>query len=164
MKEGYWDLFDGIESATPQLSEKISTLVGEDPELDLYETGKDKYFFTRKNDLPNSTKIHDDFLMFICHNISSQSDKSLDPSLLSKCICFCMPPVDSREIDSAQVLYGSLIKNNLDRKICQSSATRLSFVHKFVKINLELKKILFLEIYNQLEELLDLLEKNLKNI
>ena len=133
MKEGYWDLFDGIESATPQLSEKISTLAGENPELDLYETGKDKYFFTRKNDLPNSTKIHDDFLMFICHNISSQSDKSLDPSLLSKCICFCMPPVDSKEIDSAQVLYGSLIKNNLDRKICQSSATRLSFVHKFVK-------------------------------
>ena len=133
MKKGYWDLFDGIESATPQLSEKISTLAGEDPELDLFETGKDNYFFTRKGDLPNSTKIHEDFLMFICHNISSQSDKSLDPSLLSKCICFCMPPVDSKEIDSAQILYGSLIQNNLERKICQSNATRLSFVHKFVK-------------------------------
>ena len=43
--------------------------------------------------------------MFICLNISSQSDKSLDPSLLSKCICFCMPPVDSKEIDNAQILY-----------------------------------------------------------
>ena len=133
MKKGYWDLFDGMESATPQLSEKISTLAGEEPELDLFETGKDDYFFTRKEGMPNSTKIHDDFLMFICHNISSQSDKFLDPSLLSKCICFCMPPVDSKEIDSAQILYGSFIKNNLDRKICQSSATRLSFVHKYVK-------------------------------
>ena len=70
MKNGYWDLFDGMESATPQLSEKISTLAGEEPELDLYETGKDNYFFTRKKDMPNSTIIHEDFLMFICHNIS----------------------------------------------------------------------------------------------
>ena len=88
MKKVYWDLFDAIESATPQLSEKISTLAGEDRELDLFEKGKDNYYFTRKEDLPNSTKIHEEFLMFICHNISSQSDKSLYPSLLSKCICF----------------------------------------------------------------------------
>lgn len=107
-----------MESSPPQLAEKISTLAGEDPEL--YETGKDNYFFTRKKDIPNSTLIHEDFLMFICHNISSQSDKSLDPSLLSKCNCFCMSPVDSKEIDSAQMVYGSFIKNGLKRKICQS--------------------------------------------
>ena len=133
MKKGYWDLFDGMESATPQLSEKLSTLTGEEPEIDLFETGKDNFLFTRKKNIPNSTQIHEDFLMFICHNISSQSDKSLDPSLLSKCICFCMPPIDNKEIDSAQILYGALIKNDLDRKICQTSATRLSFVHKFAK-------------------------------
>ena len=28
-----------------------------------------------------------------------------------------MPPVDSKEIDSAQILYGSLIRNDLDKKI-----------------------------------------------
>ncbi len=28
-----------------------------------------------------------------------------------------MPPVDSKEIDSAQILYGSLILNDLDKKI-----------------------------------------------
>jgi MoxR-like ATPase len=133
LKNGSWDLFDGMESSPPQLSEKISTLAGEEPELDLYETGKDNYFFTRKKNIPNSTLIHEDFLMFICHNISTQNDKSLDPSLLSKCNCFCMPPVDSKEIDSAQMLYGSFIKNGLERKICQTSATRFSFVHKFVK-------------------------------
>ena len=133
LKNGSWDLFDGMESSPPQLSEKISTLAGEEPELDLYETGKDNYFFTRKKGIPNSTLIHEDFLMFICHNISSQNDKSLDPSLLSKCNCFCMPPVDSKEIDSAQMLYGSFIKNGLERKICQTSATRFSFVHRFVK-------------------------------
>ena len=87
----------------------------------------------KKKDIPNSTYINDNFFMFICHNISSENDKCIDPSLLSKCICFCMPPIDAREIDSAQILYGSLVKNNLGRKICQSSATRLSFIHKFVK-------------------------------
>ena len=35
-----------MESSPPQLAEKISTLAGEEPELDLYETGKDNYFFT----------------------------------------------------------------------------------------------------------------------
>jgi hypothetical protein len=52
------------------------------------------------------SKIHDDLLLFICQNISSRSDKSLEKTLLIKnedracnCICFCMPPVDSKEID-----------------------------------------------------------------
>jgi len=58
----------------------------EEPELDLYETGKDNYFFTRKKDIPNSALIHEDFLVLICHNISSQSDKSLDhPNLYASC-------------------------------------------------------------------------------
>ena len=33
-----------MESAPSQLSEKISTLVGEDSELDLFEIGKDNYY------------------------------------------------------------------------------------------------------------------------
>ena len=122
-----------MESAPSQLSEKISTLVGEDSELDLFEIGKDNYYFIRKKIIPNSTQINDDFLIFICHNISFQNDKSLDPSLLSKCICFCMPPVDSKEIDSAQILYGSLVRDDLDKKISQTTAIRLSFVHRYVK-------------------------------
>ena len=117
----------------PNFQKKYQTLVGEDSELDLFETGKDNYFFTRKKNIPNSTQINDDFLIFICLNIFYQNDKSLDPSLLSKCICFYMPPVDSKEIDSAQILYGSLVRNDLDKKISQTTATRLSFVHRYVK-------------------------------
>ena len=64
-QNGSWDLFDGIETSPPHLSEKISTLVGEEPELDLYETGKENYFFKRKRDIQNSTLIHEDFQMFI---------------------------------------------------------------------------------------------------
>ena len=71
MKEGNWDLFDGMESTLSQLSEKISTFVREDSELDLFETGKDIYYFIRKKNIPNSSQINDDFLIFICHNISS---------------------------------------------------------------------------------------------
>ena len=133
MKTGSWTLFDGIETATAQLSEKISTLGGENPELDLYETGKENYFFTRKKEVENSTLIHEDFLVFISYNISSQNDKNLDHSLLSKCLCFCMTPSDSKEIDSAQIIYGSLVKNKLNSKICQTAATRFSYVHKFAK-------------------------------
>ena len=44
-----------------------------------------------------------------------------------------MPPEDSKEIDNAQILYGSLIHNDLDKKISQSTEIRLSFVHRYVK-------------------------------
>ena len=93
LKNGSWDLFDGMESSPPQLAKKNINFSREKPELDLYETGKENYFFTRKRDIPNSVLFHEDYLVLICHNISSQSDKSLDhPSLLSKCNCFCIPP------------------------------------------------------------------------
>lgn len=116
----------------PQLSEKISTQAGEDSELDLLETGKLNYFFTRE-DLPNSTKIHEDFCIFICLNVSSQSDKSIDPTLLSKCVCFCMPFVDTKEVDSSHIVYGYLRKKDLNREISQSIATRFSYLHREAK-------------------------------
>ena len=48
-----------------------------------------------------------------------------------------MPPVDSKEIDSAQILYGSLICNDLDKKISQSTEIRLW--HDIFTRNFELK-------------------------
>ena len=133
MKNGSWNLFDGMESASPQFSEKLATLAGDNPELDLLETGKANYFFTRKENVDNSIKIHENFFLFMCHNIHSQNDKSLDPSLLSKSICFCMTPTDSKDIDTAQIIYGTLIKNELKEKLCQTTATRLAYVHKYAK-------------------------------
>jgi midasin (ATPase involved in ribosome maturation) len=62
LKNGSWDLFDGIESSPPQLSEKISTLAGEEPELDLYETGKENFFFTRKKGM---SKVSITFFNFL---------------------------------------------------------------------------------------------------
>ena len=44
-----------------------------------------------------------------------------------------MSPVESKEIDSAQILYGSLIRNDLDKKISQSTEIRLSFILRYVK-------------------------------
>ena len=67
-----------------------------------------------------------------------------------------MPPVDSKEIDSAQILYGSLICNDLDKKISQSMQLDFLLYTDMLKKNLKKKKNLFQEIYNQLEEQLDL--------
>jgi hypothetical protein len=43
-------------------------------------------FFYYKNGLPFS-KIHDDLLLFICQNISSRSNKSLEKTLLIAFAC-----------------------------------------------------------------------------
>jgi len=133
LKNGKWILLDSIENSPPQLLEKINSLNGDEPELDLYETGKDNYFFTKKNSIPNSTLLHEDFFMILCYNISCENNIFFEHTLLNKYNCFCMSPIDSKEIDSAQILYGSLIRTGLEKKICQSISTRFSLVHKFVK-------------------------------
>ena len=54
-----------------------------------------------------------------------------------------MPPVESKEIYSAQILYGSLILNDLDTKISQSTEIRLSFVHRYIKEKSKKKRRIF---------------------
>ena len=65
-----------------------------------------------------------------------------------------MPPEDSKEIDSAQILYDSLIRNDLDKKLLLQ-LDFLLFID-MLKKNPKKKKNLFQEIYIQLEEHLDL--------
>ena len=72
MLKGEWVLIDGIESAPPEFVEKILSLCGDNPELDLNEYGEGLYF--TKNNLPNTKKIHNDFHLFVTYNPTSSTE------------------------------------------------------------------------------------------
>ena len=49
IKEGKWIALDGIEMASQQISEKLSSLCGEIPTLNVFESGLDDLNFNFKN-------------------------------------------------------------------------------------------------------------------
>ena len=75
MKKGFWKLCYSIENSRSQFLEKISTLIWEDSELDLFKLIKKIIIFLEKKIL-NVTQINDNFLIFISNNISSQNDNN----------------------------------------------------------------------------------------
>ena len=132
IKEGKWVLVDGIESAPPEIAQKISSLCGDDPELHLIETGKNNYFTRRE--APNSQRIHENFHLFVTYNPSSQRENiTLDSTFINKCISFTLPPIDSTPEYSAQVIHGSLTKMSYPNDIAIQIGARMSMSHQVAK-------------------------------
>ncbi|KAK8895427.1 hypothetical protein M9Y10_023891 [Tritrichomonas musculus] len=132
LKEGKWVLIDGIESAPPEIAQKISSLCGDDPELHLIERGKNNYFSRNKRE--NAQPISDNFHLFVTFNPSSQKENiSLDPTFFNKCVSFTLPPIDSTPEYSAQILHGSLVKMLYPNEIAIEIGARMSMSHKVAK-------------------------------
>ena len=130
LREGEWVLIDGIESAPNQIIEKLISLCGDNPELNIYETGKGIYF--NKNGGDNIEKIHENFHLFITCNPSKEAAKKIDKSLFSKCMTFTSPQIDSKVEDGALVLFSRLRNyNNDDINILLNLSSRLSSFHNF---------------------------------
>ena len=102
LKKGKWIVFDGIEMANIQISEKLSSLCGEAPTLNVFESGLDNLRFDSNNINPN-------FRLFIIYNPSSQNAKKIDQALFNKCIKFTLYQIDSIERDATTMLYENII-------------------------------------------------------
>jgi hypothetical protein len=70
-KDGKWVILDGIEMAPSQILEKIASLCGENPELSIFESGKDINI--------TSKDIHKNFQIFIVYNPFNKGSKIIDP-------------------------------------------------------------------------------------
>ncbi|KAK8878640.1 hypothetical protein M9Y10_005420 [Tritrichomonas musculus] len=127
MREGEWVLIDGIESAPPEIAEKIASLCGENPELNLFECGPE-FVYTRKNG------IHHDFQLFITFNpFASKDNQAIDQSFLVKSVSFTLPEVDSQSERTAQILYGSMINQSYNSSLAEQVASRLAAMHNVAK-------------------------------
>ena len=126
LKEGFWVLIDGIESANPVISDKLIGLCDDNPELDLTETGENIIFSK------NYEKINPNFHLFINYNPLNKSDTNqLNEMFLNKCITFTLSPMDSDIESSAQILYGYMKNsNNINESLCKDISSMISHIHQ----------------------------------
>lgn len=91
IRNGEWVLLDGINDAPSAIAEKISTLCGSDPELNLSEICPGLYFSKNKNSSPQN-KIHDNFHLFITNN-PFKSLPNIGQTFLDKNMAFTLHPL-----------------------------------------------------------------------
>ena len=100
IKEGKWVILDGIEMSQIQISEKITTLCDENPEINIFESGEGMHILS-KNFNPN-------YKLFITYNPYNKGSKVLSPILFNKCISFTLTNLDSDKMDVALILNKSM--------------------------------------------------------
>ena len=127
LKNGYWVLIDGIESANPIISDKLVRLCDENAELDLTETGEDLIF--SKN---STNKIHKNFHLFINYNpFNKYNNNQLNEMFLNKCITFTLVPMDVDIESSAQIIYGFMKNSNrINDSLCQEISSKVAIIHR----------------------------------
>jgi hypothetical protein len=137
LEKGEWVLFDGMESAPEEISEKCSSLNGKNGKLDLYDLGiNSSYVRVKKNEanLSEEKQINDNFFLIVSYNPNTQSEtKILNPSFMSKGITFTLTPIDYDLSSRSKVISGSLLNANYKDLIAYQIALRISNVHQFIK-------------------------------
>ena len=106
LREGKWVILDGIESAEPELYERLSTLCNLDNKiLNLFEKGPQyEYLINNKND---EFKINENFRLFITYNsYEVEQNKKLSSTFISKCLLYSLSQIDIDSKSSALVLSG----------------------------------------------------------
>ena len=131
VKKGEWVLLDGIENAPSFIAEKIVSLCGDNPEINIYE----------KDLAPINPG--EGFHLFITYNQQRTNNNNFLPkSLLDKCLLFNLKSFLDDATNISQIIYGYLINLMMDLKninIIYDIASRLSHIHKCLikKINNE---------------------------
>ena len=94
MTSGKWVILDGIESAQPELYQRISSLCDlQNQNLTMYDNGPE-YVYT-KSATKKKFRIHSDFRLFITYNpFEAEPNKRLPHSFLNKCLTFSLSKID----------------------------------------------------------------------
>ncbi|KAK9820719.1 hypothetical protein WJX74_002690 [Apatococcus lobatus] len=88
-QQGHWILLDNINSAPPEIIERLNSLMEETPSLNLYEHGTG-------HELKRSDgTIHEDFRIFATANMHRVHSHKLSAALLNRVIRIWLPALDS---------------------------------------------------------------------
>jgi len=117
MLNGNWVILDGIESAQPELYQRISSLCDlENQNLTMYDNGPEYVY--KKNSENKKLRIHPDFRLFITYNpFEVEPSKKLPQSFLNKCLTFSLGSIDENIKTTSLVLSGTFIDYKLYRNI-----------------------------------------------
>lgn len=132
LKNGDFVFFEGINYCNSNISDKLIPFIRQNQEFDLTTNGKANYIFTRLNK-ENTIKINEEFMLFMSCNTDNQNYQNLDPTLLSICPIFCLPPNDDTLENTAQILYGFMTKYGFDKVTSYNLSSRLAYVHELAK-------------------------------
>ena len=123
MTEGSLLLLDGIEAAPADFFDRLTTLIDNNPSLNLYERGNG-FFYSRDSENPER-RIHPNFRLIMTYNpVDLSSASNLSPSLLSKCTIFSMKSIDSNLNDSSLIIFGFL--NQIDFRGMEEDTSEIS--------------------------------------
>ena len=113
MISGDWVILDGIESAQPELYQRISSLCDlENQNLTMYDNGPEYVY--KKNSKKKQFRIHKDFRLFLTYNpFEVESSKRLPQSFLNKCLTFSLSQIDENIKTTSLVLAGSFMLKKL---------------------------------------------------
>jgi MoxR-like ATPase len=87
MVSGKWVLFDNLNSAPPEVVERLNSLFEDPPFLSLYEKSDGGIF--------NQSNIHPNFRIFCTANVGRIFSNKLSSALLNRCIRIWLPTLDS---------------------------------------------------------------------
>ena len=130
IKKGKWIFFDGIEMGQSILFDTISSLCGENPQLNVLGS--------ENTIILNKKKISDKFKLFLTFNPSNLGKKTLNQILFNLCARFSLTSLDTYATDSTVVIYNSRYDHNINKKLWLKISTKLASCHR---INVEKSKI-----------------------
>mgnify|MGYP002622861730 CR=1 FL=1 len=129
-ERGGWVFLDGIEMGQSILFDTISSLCGENPQLNVLDS--------ENTIILNKKKMSDKFKLFLTFNPSNLGKKTLNQILFNLCARFSLTSLDTYTTDSTVVLYNSRYEHNINKKLWLRISSKLASCHR---INVEKSKI-----------------------
>ena len=115
---GDWVFFDGVESGHPMLFDTLSSLVSENPQLNILNS--DKIVSLDKTNISAKFKF---FLSF------DPGKKSINKILFNSCARFSLCSLDSQKSDATVVVYNSLFEADVNVALWKKISAKLAACH-----------------------------------
>ena len=139
LEKGEWILIEHIESAPPEIIQKLIPLTSENPEIKIIQGTKEIIYKYKTNEENNSQSLEQNiryidpnFRIFFTYDPENEEFK-INQKLLINCISFTLPENDLFFENSAQISYGLFRKNKYNKIFSKELAIKLTQAHQMVK-------------------------------
>ncbi|CAF3100629.1 unnamed protein product, partial [Rotaria sp. Silwood2] len=139
IREGWWILLDNVNSAPPEVLERLNSLTEDNPMLSLYEKSNGQ-ILTQKNG------IHQNFRLFTTANLNRIHSNKLSSAFLNLVIKIWLPMIDAYiDINSpdSNDLYDLICAQLADVSAGKDLAKLLLLTHATVKKSVKEGKLLY---------------------
>jgi hypothetical protein len=131
IREGWWVLLDNINSAPPEVLERLNSLSEDNPMLSLYENS-DGQVLTRKEG------IHPNFRLFTTANLNRIYSNKLSSAFLNRVIRIWLPPMDDCQLTAEKdVTHSDLYELLVTQRSPIAAGKQLAHLLVLIHINVK---------------------------